>query len=49
MQDMGLRSESERKFGFTELRQAALKAGLGIVRSNNFFYTENGLWVYLEA
>jgi epoxyqueuosine reductase len=49
MQDMGLRAENERKFGFAALRWAALKAGLGIVRRNNFFYTENGSWVYLEA
>jgi epoxyqueuosine reductase len=49
MQDMGLRAETERKFGFTALRWAALKAGLGIIRRNNFFYTENGSWLYLEA
>ncbi len=49
MQDMGLRAETERKFGFTALRFAAMKAGLGRVRRNNFFYTENGSWVYLEA
>jgi epoxyqueuosine reductase len=49
MQDMGLRAETERKFGFTALRFAAMKAGLGMVRRNNFFYTENGSWVYLEA
>ncbi|WP_315065817.1 4Fe-4S double cluster binding domain-containing protein [uncultured Clostridium sp.] len=49
MQDMGIRAETERKFGFTALRFAAMKAGLGRVRRNNFFYTENGSWVYLEA
>ena len=49
MQDIGLRAETERKFGLTALRFAAMKAGLGMVRRNNFFYTENGSWVYLEA
>ena len=49
MKDLGLRAENERGFGLTPLRFAAMKAGLGIVRKNNFFYTENGSWVYLEA
>lgn len=49
MQDLGIRAENERKFGLTALRFAAMKAGLGIVRRNNFFYTENGSWLYLEA
>jgi epoxyqueuosine reductase len=49
MKDLGLRAENERKFGFTALRWAASKAGLGIVRKNNFFYTENGSWLSLEA
>ncbi|EHJ00083.1 putative Fe-S protein [Clostridium sp. DL-VIII] len=49
LKDMGIRAETERKFGLTALRWAALKAGLGMVRRNNFFYTENGSWVYLEA
>jgi epoxyqueuosine reductase len=26
-----------------------MQAGLGIIRKNNFFYTENGSWVHLEA
>lgn len=49
MQQTGLRTATERKFGITALRWAALKAGLGVVRKNNFFYTESGSWVYLEA
>jgi epoxyqueuosine reductase len=49
MQGMGLTTKTERKFGITALRWAALKAGLGLVRRNNFFYTESGSWVYLEA
>lgn len=49
MQGMGLKTLTERKFGITALRWAALKAGLGLVRKNNFFYTESGSWVHLEA
>jgi epoxyqueuosine reductase len=49
MQKMGLKTATERKFGITALRWAALKAGLGVVRKNNFFYTESGSWVHLEA
>lgn len=49
MQEMGIRTDTERKFGITALRWAALKAGLGLVRKNNFFYTESGSWVHLEA
>jgi epoxyqueuosine reductase len=47
--ELGLKSVSERKFGAVGLRWAAMKAGLGIVRRNNFFYTESGSWVELEA
>ena len=49
MQGMGLKTATERKFGITALRWAALKAGLGLVRRNNFFYTQSGSWVHLEA
>jgi len=49
MQEMGVKTETERKFGITALRWAALKAGIGLVRKNNFLYTESGSWVYLEA
>jgi epoxyqueuosine reductase len=44
-----IKTETNRKFGITALRWAAMKAGIGIVRKNNFFYTEKGSWVYLEA
>ncbi|GEM_PF-3756171 len=43
------REQTERKFGITALRWAAHKAGLGIIRRNNFFYTDSGSWVYIEA
>jgi epoxyqueuosine reductase len=49
MKEIGLKTDTRRKFGITALRWAALKAGLGVVRKNNFFYTESGSWVYLEA
>ena len=45
----GLTIASNRKFGITSLRWAAMKAGLGTIRKNNFFYTEKGSWVSLEA
>lgn len=47
---LGLRLLSERKFGVVGLRWAAMKAGLGMIRRNNFFYTEkSGSYVSLEA
>lgn len=49
MENLGLRAETERKFGVTGMRWAAMKAGLGIIRRNNFFYTENGSWLTIEA
>ena len=49
MQEIGLKTATKRKFGITALRWAALKAGLGVVRKNNFFYTESGSWVHLEG
>jgi len=41
---MGLNVGREDRFGFTAVRYAAEMAGLGVVRGNNFFYTENGSW-----
>ena len=49
LREQGLKTETERKFGITALRWAAMQAGLSIVRKNNFFYTEKGSWVHLEA
>jgi len=49
MQEIGIKTETKRKFGITALRWAALKAGIGLVRKNNFFYTESGSWIHLEA
>lgn len=49
LNELGLKNITNRKFGVTALRWATLKAGIGIVRKNNFLYTESGSWVYLEA
>ena len=49
LKGLGLQALTERKFGVTALRWAAYKAGLGIIRRNNFFYTDSGSWVNLEA
>ena len=49
LKGLGLQTLTERKFGVTALRWAAYKAGLGIIRRNNFFYTNSGSWVVLEA
>jgi len=49
LESMGLMTATDAKFGLTGLRWAAHKAGLGIIRRNNFFYTENGSWNHIEA
>jgi epoxyqueuosine reductase len=46
---LGLRVADERDYGITALRWAAMQAGIGIVRSNNFFYSKKGSWITLEA
>ena len=35
--------------GITSGRMAAAKAGLGIIRKNNFFYTQSGSWVIIDT
>ncbi len=49
MQELGLKTGTNRKFGVVGLRWAAMEAGLGIIRRNNFFYTESGSWINIEA
>ncbi|MFL0198254.1 epoxyqueuosine reductase [Clostridium sp. WILCCON 0269] len=49
MQELGLKVETNQKFGVVGMRWAALQAGIGIIRRNNFLYTESGSWVHLEA
>lgn len=46
---LGIRAETDRKTGIAPMRWAAHMAGLGLIRKNNFFYTESGSWVLLEA
>ena len=49
LKERGLKTATYRDFGITALRWAAMKAGIGVVRKNNFFYTERGSWIFLEA
>lgn len=49
MQGLGIKIATNEKFGVVGMRWAALQAGLGIIRRNNFLYTESGSWVHLEA
>ncbi len=49
MLELGLKVETDQKFGVVGMRWAALQAGVGIIRRNNFLYTESGSWVHLEA
>lgn len=46
---LGVRHISDRGFGVTALRWAAAKSGIGIIRKNDFLYTERGSWNFLEA
>lgn len=47
--DCGIKTKTDREFGITALRWAAMQAGIGVVRKNNFFYGEKGSWYNLEA
>lgn len=47
--EQGLQVATERHFGLVPLRWVAQAGGLGMVRKNNFFYTEKGSWQHLEA
>lgn len=49
MQAMGLRFHGDRLNDITCFRLTAQKAGLGIIRRNNFLYTEKGSWIYFDA
>lgn len=49
MQELGLRVATNDKFGIVGMRWAALQAGLGTIRRNNFLYTQSGSWVHLQA
>lgn len=45
---LGIKAAKE-LHGATSGRMAAAKAGLGVVRKNNFFYTKKGSWVIIET
>jgi len=49
MKKMGIRAECGGEHGITSFRYAAEKAGLGKLRKNNFFYTENGSWNAIDV
>ena len=49
LQSLGMKVETNRMFGVTSMRWAAFKAGLGIIRKNNFFYTDSGSWIHIEG
>jgi len=49
LESLGIKVGRNDGFGITSLRFAAQKAGLGRVRKNNFFYTENGSWNSIEV
>ncbi len=48
LDNLGLR-HSGGEVGKTPVRWAAVKAGIGVIRKNNFFYTEQGSWCILDA
>lgn len=49
LKECGFQIAADRDFGVTSLRWAAMQAGIGIIRKNNFFYTEKGSYHNLEA
>ncbi|MDR3325567.1 MAG: epoxyqueuosine reductase [Spirochaetaceae bacterium] len=49
LHDLGIKTASNEHPGITAMRWAAYKAGLGIIRRNNFLYTEKGSWVGITA
>lgn len=49
MKELGLKVETNQKFGVVGMRWAASQAGIGIIRKNNFLYTESGSWVHIET
>ncbi len=47
--DLGITHAAKHDFGITAMRWAAAKAGIGIIRKNNFFYGECGSWYLLDS
>jgi epoxyqueuosine reductase len=49
LKDRGMQAGVSPEFGITSLRYAAQKAGLGIIRKNNFLFTEKGSWNMIDV
>jgi epoxyqueuosine reductase len=49
MDRLGLKSRIDEHPGLAPMRWVAWKAGLGIIRQNNFFYTQTGSWKTIVA
>jgi epoxyqueuosine reductase len=49
LHELGLKTAFNEHPGITAMRWAAYKAGLGLIRRNNFFYTDLGSWVTIYA
>ena len=49
LREWGLKTAAERDHGIVPYRWIAAKAGIGVIRKNNFFYTRYGSWVDFEA
>ncbi|MDR1041313.1 MAG: epoxyqueuosine reductase [Deltaproteobacteria bacterium] len=46
---LGLKAAANENPGIAPMRWAAWKAGLGVIRQNNFFYTATGSWKQIVA
>jgi epoxyqueuosine reductase len=49
LHELGIKTLWNEHPGITAMRWAAYKAGLGLVRRNNFLYTEKGSWMWITA
>ncbi len=48
LSENGIKAEKDPAFGVAPSRLCAVKANLGIIRRNNFFYNNNGSWNWIE-
>ncbi|MDR3210625.1 MAG: epoxyqueuosine reductase [Planctomycetota bacterium] len=49
LRDLSLKIACESDHGIVPYRWVAMKAGLGTIRKNNFFYSHDGSWVTMDA
>lgn len=49
LEKQGIRALTGTDHDLTTMRWTAAKAGIGIIRKNNFFYTEDGSYISLES